>query len=430
MDATDDNIFKKYNDILNSSSNNIKNQFMILLEDETDENVQRLFDHYYNISTKKNDFKHLSLLIGVLSEQNLLNKICKTKTQTITTEGKKFYKYSTEYKGNTLEMYRNIYVYDHDNKHVGEIDFVIKYGNYFIIVEIKTKYNDNFLTQIPYCINLLNSKYFSFSSENGVNKIVLNSTDVGNHVSAYYKLYNFDNCYVPIFSNWKDEEYKKKVASEIFPLMKICHINLINNITISENSEKNKLSALAPTLSSTLTESAESPKGSILDRLDITKKSTWLEPAESTKSIFDRLEVGGKNITEPAKSKSILDKLGEKLSILGKRKRDGRSKKEARNILNGTKHKSLRKLHSKQKRKSSRRHSLKRKSFKYIKMSSMSRKYCLTTSPRKMGFSQKASCKAQGLLKRTSKKYKGKYVISPKSRKSKRRSKRKSKSRK
>jgi len=45
-------------------------------------------------------------------------------------------------------------------------------------------------------------------------------------------------------------------------------------------------------------------------------------------------------------------------------------------------------------------------------MPSMSRKYCLSTSPRKMGFSQKASCKAQGLLKRTSKKYKGKYVIS------------------
>lgn len=71
----------------------------------------------------------------------------------------------------------------------------------------------------------------------------------------------------------------------------------------------------------------------------------------------------------------------------------------------------------------------KRKSSKYIKMPSMSRKYCLSTSPRKMGFSQKASCKAQGLLKRTSKKYKGKYVISPKY-KSKRRSKRKLKSRK
>ena len=47
-------------------------------------------------------------------------------------------------------------------------------------------------------------------------------------------------------------------------------------------------------------------------------------------------------------------------------------------------------------------------------MPSMTRKYCLTTSPRKMGFSQKASCKAQGLLKRTSKKYKGRYVISRK----------------
>jgi predicted RNA binding protein YcfA (HicA-like mRNA interferase family) len=49
-----------------------------------------------------------------------------------------------------------------------------------------------------------------------------------------------------------------------------------------------------------------------------------------------------------------------------------------------------------------------------------------------MGFSQKASCKAQGFLKRSSKKNKGKYIISPKykKRKSKRRSrsKRKSKS--
>ena len=44
----------------------------------------------------------------------------------------------------------------------------------------------------------------------------------------------------------------------------------------------------------------------------------------------------------------------------------------------------------------------------------MSRKYCLTTSPKRMGFSQKASCKAQGFLKRTSKKYKGRYVVSPK----------------
>lgn len=51
----------------------------------------------------------------------------------------------------------------------------------------------------------------------------------------------------------------------------------------------------------------------------------------------------------------------------------------------------------------------------------MSRKYCLTTSPKKMGFSQKASCKAQGLLKRSSKKHKGKYVISPKYKKKSRR---------
>ncbi len=43
-----------------------------------------------------------------------------------------------------------------------------------------------------------------------------------------------------------------------------------------------------------------------------------------------------------------------------------------------------------------------------------SREYCLKTSIRKMGFSQKASCRAQGLLKRTSRKLKGKFVKSPK----------------
>ncbi len=48
-----------------------------------------------------------------------------------------------------------------------------------------------------------------------------------------------------------------------------------------------------------------------------------------------------------------------------------------------------------------------------------SRKYCKTTPVRKMGFTQRASCKAQGLVKRTSKKLKGRYVKSPKYRKSK-----------
>ena len=47
-------------------------------------------------------------------------------------------------------------------------------------------------------------------------------------------------------------------------------------------------------------------------------------------------------------------------------------------------------------------------------MPSMSREYCKKTPIRKMGFSQKASCKAQGLLRRTSKKNKGKYIRSPK----------------
>ena len=55
-------------------------------------------------------------------------------------------------------------------------------------------------------------------------------------------------------------------------------------------------------------------------------------------------------------------------------------------------------------------------------MPSMTRKYCLTTSPKKMGFSQRASCKAQGFLKRTSKKYKGKYIVSPKYKSKKRKS--------
>ncbi len=50
----------------------------------------------------------------------------------------------------------------------------------------------------------------------------------------------------------------------------------------------------------------------------------------------------------------------------------------------------------------------------------MSRKYCLKTSLKKMGFSQKASCKSQGLrrfIKRTSKKYNGRYIVSSKYRK-------------
>lgn len=55
-------------------------------------------------------------------------------------------------------------------------------------------------------------------------------------------------------------------------------------------------------------------------------------------------------------------------------------------------------------------------------MPSMKRKYCINTPKRKMGFSQKASCKSQGFLKRDSKKYKGKYVISPKYKKLKRKS--------
>jgi predicted GIY-YIG superfamily endonuclease len=47
-------------------------------------------------------------------------------------------------------------------------------------------------------------------------------------------------------------------------------------------------------------------------------------------------------------------------------------------------------------------------------MPRMSRQYCKKTPIKKMGFSQKASCKAQGLIKRTSKRFKGKYVKSPK----------------
>ena len=47
-------------------------------------------------------------------------------------------------------------------------------------------------------------------------------------------------------------------------------------------------------------------------------------------------------------------------------------------------------------------------------MPRMSRSYCKKTPTRKMGFSQKASCKAQGYIKRTSRKNKGKYVVSAK----------------
>ena len=51
-------------------------------------------------------------------------------------------------------------------------------------------------------------------------------------------------------------------------------------------------------------------------------------------------------------------------------------------------------------------------------MPRMSREYCRKTPVRKMGFSQRASCKAQGLIKRTSRKHKGKYLVSPKYKKS------------
>ena len=44
----------------------------------------------------------------------------------------------------------------------------------------------------------------------------------------------------------------------------------------------------------------------------------------------------------------------------------------------------------------------------------MSKKYCLKTPKNKMGFSQKASCKAQGYIPRTSRKNYGKYIKSPK----------------
>jgi hypothetical protein len=72
----------------------------------------------------------------------------------------------------------------------------------------------------------------------------------------------------------------------------------------------------------------------------------------------------------------------------------------------------------------------KRKRKKSIRRKSVNRKYCLTTPVKKMGFSQKASCKAQGLLKRTSKKNKGKYIVSPKYKKRRSRSRRGRRSRK
>lgn len=44
----------------------------------------------------------------------------------------------------------------------------------------------------------------------------------------------------------------------------------------------------------------------------------------------------------------------------------------------------------------------------------MNREYCINTPIQLMGFSQKASCKAQGLIPRESKELKGKYIKSPK----------------
>jgi hypothetical protein len=47
-------------------------------------------------------------------------------------------------------------------------------------------------------------------------------------------------------------------------------------------------------------------------------------------------------------------------------------------------------------------------------MPKASKKYCKSTPISKMGFTQRASCKAQGLIPRTSKKNKGKLIKSPK----------------
>ena len=47
-------------------------------------------------------------------------------------------------------------------------------------------------------------------------------------------------------------------------------------------------------------------------------------------------------------------------------------------------------------------------------MPKATRSYCKNTNIKKMGFSQRSSCKAQGLIARTSKKEKGKKIISNK----------------
>jgi hypothetical protein len=47
-------------------------------------------------------------------------------------------------------------------------------------------------------------------------------------------------------------------------------------------------------------------------------------------------------------------------------------------------------------------------------MPKASKEYCQKTPIKKMGFTQKSSCKAQGFIKRTSKTNKGKYIVSPK----------------
>jgi hypothetical protein len=45
-------------------------------------------------------------------------------------------------------------------------------------------------------------------------------------------------------------------------------------------------------------------------------------------------------------------------------------------------------------------------------MPSMSRSYCKNTPIKNMGFSQRSSCKAKGIIPRTSRKQKGKFVVS------------------
>ena len=257
--------YEKYEKYINGDSidktEGVRSSLSELIENEED--IEQIFDHYYAFRDENRGLiedtkvENLNLLIGLLSEQFLLNQMF---TRTIKKDGT--YEYKAIYKRIVIDVYRNVIVQDQEKNQIGEIDFVIKYADKkFIIGEIKTKFHDRFLVRknINKCINKLTGHEqisFLFTCVNGVNTIQLDSS-AENRVTAYYKLYKVDLCFVPIWTQWTSSDYDKKLAEEIFKNMKTCEISPKNIIKIAKK----------PNFTLGRTVSSELGTHSIIDRL-------------------------------------------------------------------------------------------------------------------------------------------------------------------